>query len=151
MDGRAKTLSVMPSHQVACLPPKGSPTQATAWIREQCSQDHTSSALRESALTVETHPHPTPHPTPHPRRGSALGPWPFPGRTSAVFILLLLNSYSAFVAERPPAPPPLPTFSVDRAYSHANSDVFLQYPARVSQTRGGSTAHFTKIRKRISL
>ena len=85
-----KQYQLCPPIKVACLPPRVHPAEH-AWVREQCSQDHTSSAPWRSALTVGTRTAP---------QGSAPRPRPFPGRISAVFILVLLNSYSAFLLQR---------------------------------------------------
>ena len=123
MDGRAKTLSVMPSHQSSLSSSKSSPCRACLGQR-----------------TVLTVPHQLRTPRKCPKISAI-------SRQDKRCVYSCASEFllSFVAAEKgPPAPPTLPTFSVDGAHSCPNSDVFLQYPARASQTRGGSTSHFTK-------
>ena len=136
MNGRPKTLSVTPSHQSSLSSSKSSPCRVCSGQRMGLTGPHQLLTLRKCPYTGDTH----------------RIPWKCP-RTSAISRQdkrCVCSSASKFLLsfvateKGPPAPPPRPTFSVDGAHRHPNSDMFLQYPARASQTRGRSTAHFTK-------
>lgn len=136
MNGRAKTLSVTPSHQRSLSSSKSSPCRVCLGQRIVFTGPHQLRTLRKCPYSGDTHQI----------------PWKCP-RTSVISRQDKHCVYSSasefllnFVATEkgPPAPPPRPNFSVDGVHGHANSDMFLQYPARAPQTRGGSTAHFTK-------